>query len=96
MWLAAGRSLRTVAIILPIFSVRLISSAYSEALDALGLKRYCCRRMVLTHVDLIQKLINYNSKWICAHERPDSSVTFLFNRIAAQSWRRSSRRKLNQ
>ena len=34
-----------------------------EALDALGLKRYCCRRMLLTHVDLIEKLLLYNRKW---------------------------------
>lgn len=31
----------------------------SDALDALGLKRYCCRRMLLGHVDLIEKLLNY-------------------------------------
>ena len=31
----------------------------SDALDALNLKRYCCRRMLLGHVDLIEKLLNY-------------------------------------
>ncbi|TYJ55339.1 DNA-directed RNA polymerase I, II, and III subunit rpabc5 [Cryptococcus floricola] len=31
-----------------------------EAMDKLQLKRYCCRRMVLTHVDLIEKLLMYN------------------------------------
>ncbi len=29
----------------------------NEALDGVGLKRYCCRRMILTHVDLIEKLL---------------------------------------
>uniref|UniRef100_A0A8C2FJU8 Polymerase (RNA) II (DNA directed) polypeptide L n=1 Tax=Cyprinus carpio TaxID=7962 RepID=A0A8C2FJU8_CYPCA len=35
----------------------LLQAEYTEgdALDALGLKRYCCRRMLLAHVDLIEK-----------------------------------------
>lgn len=32
----------------------------AEALDKLKLKRYCCRRMLLTHVDLIEKFLRYN------------------------------------
>jgi len=32
-----------------------------EALDNLGLKRYCCRRIILTHVELIDKLLKYSN-----------------------------------
>jgi DNA-directed RNA polymerases I, II, and III subunit RPABC5 len=44
--------------------LELLQTDYSEgdALDALTLKRYCCRRMILTHVDLIEKLLLYSSK----------------------------------
>jgi DNA-directed RNA polymerase subunit N len=28
-----------------------------KALDKLGLKRYCCRRMLLSHVELIDEIL---------------------------------------
>ncbi|MES1907257.1 MAG: DNA-directed RNA polymerase II subunit L [Cercozoa sp. M6MM] len=33
-----------------------------EALDEMKMRRYCCRRMLLTHVDLIDKLLLYNTQ----------------------------------
>ena len=30
---------------------------HSDAMDKLGCKRFCCRRMIMTHVDLIEKLL---------------------------------------
>ena len=31
-----------------------------EALTTLGLNRYCCRRMILTHVDMMDQLLQYS------------------------------------
>lgn len=31
-----------------------------EALDELNIRRYCCRRMLLTHVNLIDKMLPYS------------------------------------
>lgn len=30
-----------------------------KVMDSLGLERYCCRRMLLTHADLIDDLLLY-------------------------------------
>jgi DNA-directed RNA polymerase I, II, and III subunit RPABC5 len=40
--------------------VKLLLMMNRLALDTLGLTRYCCRRMLLTHVDLIEKLLRYD------------------------------------
>jgi len=31
----------------------------AEVLDELGIKRYCCRRMLLTHAELIDEIAPY-------------------------------------
>lgn len=31
----------------------------AEVLDSLGLKRYCCRRMLLSHVDIIDEVLRF-------------------------------------
>ena len=30
-----------------------------EAMNMLGMRRYCCRRIFLTHIDIIDKLLMY-------------------------------------
>lgn len=32
-----------------------------KVLDDLGIKRYCCRRMLLSHIDLFQEVVKYKS-----------------------------------
>ncbi|MEM1866448.1 MAG: DNA-directed RNA polymerase subunit N [Zestosphaera sp.] len=33
-----------------------------RVLDDLGVKRYCCRRMFISHLDLIEELVMYTRK----------------------------------
>jgi DNA-directed RNA polymerase I, II, and III subunit RPABC5 len=40
-----------------------------DALDELGIRRYCCRRMILTHVDLLEKRLPYSRT-----DQPDDPV----------------------
>lgn len=34
----------------------------AKALDDLGVKRYCCRRMLASHTDLIDDIVSYSRK----------------------------------
>lgn len=43
-------------------------------MDQLGCKRYCCRRMIMTHVDLIEKLLKY----VTVLENPTSRLALAY------------------
>ncbi|MEM0314362.1 MAG: DNA-directed RNA polymerase subunit N [Candidatus Bathyarchaeia archaeon] len=34
----------------------------AEVLDSLELKRYCCRRMILSHVDIIDEILRFHEE----------------------------------
>lgn len=36
-----------------------LGEAPDEILDSLGLNRYCCRKMIIAHADLIEDVIHY-------------------------------------
>jgi len=33
-----------------------------DVLDSLGIKRYCCRRMLLAHVEIIDEVLRFNEE----------------------------------
>ena len=33
-----------------------------DILDSLGIKRYCCRRMLLAHVEIIDEIIHFHEE----------------------------------
>ena len=70
--------------------IEMLNAEYSErdALDELGLRRYCCRRMVLTHVDLIQKLLLYNSESSCSicHSWSYYKKAYSFSKSPITAW----------
>ena len=44
------------------FKARVAKGENAEkVLDELGFSRYCCRRMLLSHVDLMQELLKYEA-----------------------------------
>ena len=49
----------------------------AEALDILGMRRYCCRRMLISHVDLIEKLLEYNIYQRAGNQNNDNNNEFM-------------------
>jgi len=42
------------------YSERVISEDPKAVLDDLGIERYCCRRMFLSHVNLIDEVLDFS------------------------------------
>lgn len=47
----------TIHLVVDMLMRHKLTELYSDAMDELGCRRYCCRRMLMTHVDLIEKLL---------------------------------------
>ena len=45
------------------FSQRVAAGEYPrDVLDDLGIERYCCRRMLLSHVELIDEILKFHEE----------------------------------
>lgn len=44
------------------FSQRIQNENVNKVLDDLGLERYCCRRMLITHIPLIKSISQFSQK----------------------------------
>ncbi len=52
-------------------------SEYKDLLDSLGITRICCRRMLLTHVEIIEDTAIYSSTQSCMDEAKTSFDAFV-------------------
>ena len=43
-----------------LYYVEQLKMTEKDALDKMNLSRYCCRRMIISNVNLIEKILNYN------------------------------------
>ena len=44
------------------FKKRAVKENPKKVMDSLGVKRYCCRRMLLSQVDVIDEVIKFDEK----------------------------------
>jgi DNA-directed RNA polymerase I, II, and III subunit RPABC5 len=47
----------------------------NDAMNELGLTRFCCRRMIMTHVEIIDKLLLYSGTTSAKHSIPFAAST---------------------
>ncbi len=43
-----------------VYYVNKLEMTEKDALDKMNLSRYCCRRMIISNVNLIEKILNYD------------------------------------
>jgi len=55
------------------FSTRVAAGEHpKDVLDDLGIERYCCRRMLLSHVELVDEILKFHEEKEIVELRGDS------------------------